>query len=256
MQISFDPRDPHACANVLAAIAALHPEIIAAPVDGGPFEVDAPTAAEAFAPFPDTGGPTGATGGTPNSSAPAGTPDSGASDSASGPTATNNASPSEVDADGLPWDARIHSGPPTTRPKNADGRWRRARGVSDATVAAVIAELLAATGVPVPPTPAAVPVPPIPAPDATAPTPVPPAPPPTPEPAGTESGPDVVTPAPETPAAMTFADLMRKVTGLQTAGKLSVTQTAELAGALGLSGLRDLIQRPDLVSAFDALLPE
>jgi hypothetical protein len=48
---------------------------------------------------------------------------------------------------------------------------------------------------------------------------------------------------------------MRKITGLQAGGNLSVEQTAEISAALGISGVRDLITRPDLVPAFDALLP-
>lgn len=51
----------------------------------------------------------------------------------------------DLDKDGLPWDIRIHAG---TKTKNADGRWKAKRGVEDALVAQVHAELrqvLAAT---------------------------------------------------------------------------------------------------------------
>lgn len=48
---------------------------------------------------------------------------------------------------------------------------------------------------------------------------------------------------------------MRKITGLQAAGHLTVEGTAEISQALGISGVRDLITRPDLVPSFDALLP-
>lgn len=58
----------------------------------------------------------------------------------------------ELDVNGLPWDARIHAG---TKRKNADGSWTARRGVDDATVASVTAEL---RGVPVAATPAPVPV--------------------------------------------------------------------------------------------------
>lgn len=51
----------------------------------------------------------------------------------------NNAAPS-VDKNGLPWDVRIHAG---TKALNADGTWKKRRGVDDATVAAVTAELTA-----------------------------------------------------------------------------------------------------------------
>ena len=75
--------------------------------------------------------------------------------SAAAPTAhAHPASPAggvEVDADGLPWDERIHAG---TKRKNADGRWTAKRGVNDAAfVARVIAELraqMAAGGVTAP----------------------------------------------------------------------------------------------------------
>jgi len=43
-----------------------------------------------------------------------------------------------TDADGLPWDARIHS---SGRDKNSDGRWRKRRGVEETVVTAVTAEL-------------------------------------------------------------------------------------------------------------------
>lgn len=75
----------------------------------------------------------------------------------------------DLDTDGLPWDARIHSG---SRKKNADGRWTAKRGVNNAEyVKAIQAELrqvmtagpTAAPVVappPVPSTPAALPAPP------------------------------------------------------------------------------------------------
>lgn len=58
-----------------------------------------------------------------------------------------------VDARGLPWDLRIHSG---NREMTSDGKWRKRRGVDDETVAAVEAELRGkATINPVAPAPAA-----------------------------------------------------------------------------------------------------
>lgn len=265
-------------------------------------EPDAPDPAEAFA-----GGasaeqafaapPLAATAPTPSPAnaatspvtAPAGTQGDGTAApaaSVTGPTAAtpSAASPSnpggvEVDGNGLPWDGRIHSGPADKKPRNGDNTWRKKRGVDDATVAAVEAELRAALGAPaaapapavpvppvaeapaaaVPPSPpaaAAAPVPasPIPAPAAAAPAPAPAAAPPTPVPAVTASGPAVATTAPSGPAS-TFAELMRKITSLQAAGTLTVEGTAEISAALGISGVRDLITRPDLVPSFDALLP-
>lgn len=46
----------------------------------------------------------------------------------------------EVDSSGLPYDARIHA---ETKAKNKDGTWRGRRGVDDATIAGVTAELRA-----------------------------------------------------------------------------------------------------------------
>lgn len=44
----------------------------------------------------------------------------------------------EVDAEGLPWDERIHA---SSKAKNANGTWRGRRNISDDTVAAVRLEL-------------------------------------------------------------------------------------------------------------------
>lgn len=315
MQLSFDPRDRNAATAALAALLALHPDIDppfmtisgenVGSLEGATqaqrlLEPDAPDPAEAFAggasaqdafgaaPLAGTGPtPSPANAATSPATAPAGTQGDGTAAPAApvnGPTATTTsvASPSspnpggvEVDKSGLPWDGRIHSGPADTKPKNADGTWRKKRGVSDDEVAAVTAELRAALNAPaapiVPvapveaaaaaPVPPAPPVPaapvsasPAPAPVAAAPTPAPAAPAPTPAAAGTASGPAVATTANSGPAT-TFAELMRKITGLQTAGQLTVEGTAEIAQALGITGVRDLITRPDLVPSFDALLP-
>jgi len=63
-----------------------------------------------------------------------------------GPSSAGTAGP-VYDSSGLRWDERIHgkSGDGTL-PTNADGTWRKRRGVDDATVAAVTAELRAAGG--------------------------------------------------------------------------------------------------------------
>lgn len=218
--------------------------------------------------------------GTSPTSAPVGEAATGAAP-AGGQAAPPIASPSsgvDVDKSGLPHDARIHSSPPK---KNADGSWRQKRGVDTATVEAVSAELrralaapaaTVATGAPpapdmpsaiaqaqahlAGPTPAAPPPPP----------PVAAAAPPPPPPAAADTGAPINAPAPTAPAAaaaggassapaVTFADVMRKITGLQTAGKLTVEGTQQIAQSLELSGVRDLIHRPDLVPIFDQLLP-
>lgn len=105
-----------------------------------------------------------------------------------------NATPPATDKNGLPWDERIHAG---TKALNGDGTWKKRRGVDDATVAAVTAELTGAAPVP---TPA-----PQPEPEPTlAPTPAP-QPEPTPEP----------TPAPSTNRIQDFQQIVQE---LQKAG--------------------------------------
>lgn len=96
----------------------------------------------------------------------------------------NTAAPN-VDKNGLPWDARIHAG---TKALNADGTWKKRRGVDDATIAAVTAEL---QGTPTPAPVAEAATPAAPMAETPAPTPVPQ--PETPAP--------VPTPAPVAPAA-------------------------------------------------------
>lgn len=72
-------------------------------------------------------------------------------------TETVNDAPPATDKNGLPWDERIHAG---TKALNGDGTWKKRRGVDDATVAAVTAELTGAAPAPTPePTPAPQPEP-------------------------------------------------------------------------------------------------
>lgn len=56
----------------------------------------------------------------------------------------------DTDARGIPWDERIHAG---TKATNKDGSWRYKRGVTEATIKTVEAELTA-TPAPAPATPA------------------------------------------------------------------------------------------------------
>lgn len=48
------------------------------------------------------------------------------------------ADPTTLDADGIPWDARIHAG---TKTQNKDGTWKKLRGVSEVLYGEVHAEL-------------------------------------------------------------------------------------------------------------------
>lgn len=63
---------------------------------------------------------------------------------------------SELDVAGTPWDARIHTG---TKSKNADGTWRKKRGVSNELYNKVIAEITSAAPPPPPAQTIDVPVP-------------------------------------------------------------------------------------------------
>ena len=91
------------------------------------------------APIP---GPTVALTASPDETIGAGWPGnpSGVVASATGPTG--------LDAKGLKWDERIHS---ANGAKNADGTWRKRRGVSDEQVAVVEAEMRAVSAPPMPP---------------------------------------------------------------------------------------------------------
>jgi hypothetical protein len=146
-----------------------------------------------------------------------------------------------IDANGLPWDERIHSG---TKALNADGTWRTKRGVDKALVASVEAELRGAEDVdnadysdevtePVAP-------------------PAPPAP-PAPEaplaPAVTES-------APVAPSSSTspFVALMKRVTTAQGAGKLTAQRVKELLESLDKKSIMDLRTDTDALDAFAVLL--
>jgi hypothetical protein len=273
MQIKFDPRDRNACASAIAMITAIH--------GSAPFS-DALATYGTFVDDNDTGGALDASevfdAPDAETAFAAPTPEFVSAEAAAAAELAP-AAPSavELDTTGLPWDGRIHAGTPTAKIKTKGGTWRTRRNTSDELLASVTAELrqaMAAGGAPAVPTPAAAPVAASPEP---APTAVPPAPPPTPAAADTVPGPAVATPAADaaplapapaadTPAAPSpapspaapvaaFPDLMRKITGLQTAGKMTVADTTDIAVALGLTSVRDLLHRPDLVGAFDALLP-
>lgn len=273
MKIEFDPANKAQLAAVACLIASLRGDdapTFLRPIDGtlhaqlGTFDdesvdpaaaFDGPDAEQAFA----GGNSTAASAATFPTSDPAGTPDASIPappvGSDNGPNATTGASPSSapvtLDKSGLPWDARIHSSPPSTI---KDGTWRRKRGLDEATEQAVIAELRQVMGAPAPAAAQVVPPPPLAQVEPVAaapatPTPAPPAPPTTPAVVATEPG------APAAIPASDFASLMRRITGAQTSGLLTVEQTKEIAESLGITGVRDLIHRPDLIPSFDALLP-
>ena len=148
----------------------------------------------------------------------------------------------ELDSTGLPWDARIHA---ATRARNVDGSWRTKRGADKDEVASVSAHLRALVGgapAPVEETPVLLVT------DANgelvrAPEPVVPPPPP---------------PAPAPAAAMTtaqlFAGFMRKITPLQSAGRLTAVAVNEACAEVGIAAVRDLMVRADLIPLMEAAI--
>lgn len=156
----------------------------------------------------------------------------------------------EVDVNGMPWDARIHS---AERTRNKDNTWRNKRGTDKSLIAAVEAELKQAMSAP----PAGAVLDPS---AAFGGVPVPPATvvPPTPSPAVpvAETTPVPPPPADATSAAMNeFARVMRVVVAKQAAGTLTTELTTQVAQQLGVASVRDLVHRPDLIPAFEAMLP-
>lgn len=162
-----------------------------------------------------------------------------------GPTSGGTDSP-QVDSSGLPWDERIHgkSGD-GSKPMNADGTWRKRRGVDDTLVEQVKAELRG--NVPVPPAPEVV---------APAPTTAPPAPPATPDVADTASGPAAAETAPSAPPppaanAARFAEYKDLVAAMN--GKAGVTYASlnkHAADNFGLPAFLAVKDRPDMWGAF------
>lgn len=180
------------------------------------------------------------------------------------PQAPTPANPN-LDANGLPWDKRIHS---SSRAKVADGTWRYARNLDKALIATVEAELRAVQAIPVPEpvapvatTPAGWPfrandtsVPVVSADGnelvrqvaaeciTTPPAPIVPLPP-------------VAPPAPTT-LPMTFAQLMQHVTPLLVSGKLTQPILQGVVEKCGLPHLAALGARPDLVETVRAAIDE
>lgn len=141
------------------------------------------------------------------------------------PAAPLNPAPGvELDADGLPWDARIHS---ESRSKVVAGTWKYKRGVDPRLVEEVEAELRAVMGVPVPA-----------APEVPAPAPTPPA----------------TAPAPIPPAGPTFPSLMRKISKAVADGRTTQVAVIETVKACRLPSLPALATRPDLVASVDAAI--
>jgi len=176
----------------------------------------------------------------------------------------------ELDSEGLPWDARIHSSPASLTKK---GPWRAKRNLNQLTEQKVKEELRAALAAPGAGTAAPAPAP------APAETPAertareaveqglvsaplaaaPPAPPVAAPPPASVPAPPAASAAPApspaaddaTPPATLFAAAMRKVTKAQLDGHITVPETDAILTHLGLAQMRDLLARPDLIPVFD-----
>lgn len=163
----------------------------------------------------------------------------------------------QLDKNGLPWDGRIHA---STKTKVADGSWKMRRGVEDAEVARVEAELRQVMGTAPVPNAAASPVAPVPA----APIAAPPSPPaapsapnvPSPTVPGNAPVVSAATIAASAPpsSALTFPQLVPKITAAVQQGRLTQQQVLAACNANGLPSLPMLAARPDLVGAVAAAL--
>jgi len=155
------------------------------------------------------------------------------------PPAPVPASAVEYDADGLPWDPRIHQ---ASKGKTAKGVWKQRKGLNDdAMVARVKAELLAAKAVGVAAAPVAATVPTPPAPPAVAPVPFvqPVAPSPPAQPA-----------APLAPAApTTVLEFMPRITAAMASQLLPNEALNWACGQFGLANVMALNTRPEYVPA-------
>lgn len=180
------------------------------------------------------------------------------------PPGPANAPGVELDVDRLPWDGRIHA---SSKAKNADGRWRGRRGVDEAVIASVTAELHAAMGAPGAGT--ATPPPP-PPPVANPGNPTPPPPPPPPAASGAPGGQTATQIAPGTnpgidssasnaqaqpgSVALTFPQLIPQITARLGDGRLTQAGVQQALTSLGLPTLPSLATRPDLVPSVATLL--
>lgn len=161
---------------------------------------------------------------------------------------------SELDADGLPWDARIHA---NTKARNANNTWRTKRGLPAGMLETITAELRvmypARTAGAVPPPPPAA----VRAPDAGA-VPPPPSvnaggvPPPPPPPAATAT----VLPSDGAQQGLTFPKLMEKITGAMNTGKLNKAQLDQVLTACGVGTIAVLAASADKFSTVETYLAQ
>ena len=154
----------------------------------------------------------------------------------------------DLDADGLPWDARIHAG--SKKKNQGDGCWKKKRGIDDETRATVEAELRQVMAVPAAPSEPTAPVPSEPA------APVPPVPPvpgvqsesqaeatpPTPP------GVDPFTKPQAESAPTTYAEFIRGVTKMVSTDKaIDMNRVNEVLNNNGVANIQLVNSRPDLI---------
>lgn len=133
----------------------------------------------------------------------------------------------DLDKDGIPWDGRIHA---STKTKTVEAVWKKKRGIEQAEVDRVVAELRTTMMAPA------------------APAPVPPA----VAQAFASGAASPVVPAPPAPPAavgITFAAFMGHVTGGVTSGRFTREAVADACAKHGAANLPGLINRPDLIPA-------
>lgn len=134
----------------------------------------------------------------------------------------------ELDADGLPWDSRIHSD--ATVRKAATGKWKTRKNLAAGYKEQIEAELRAVMGAPTATTASV---------SAPAPAPAAPSAPAAPAP------PSATAAAPAAPGAMTFADFTRYLVS----NKVDQGKVMVQVQKVGLTSIPDLAKRPDLIPA-------
>lgn len=250
----------------LAGAGAPMPAEAGAPLPDAPVTTEAATSADPLPMTPEQAFGTSASSATVAAPTATTTASAAPATAPAAPTATPTGAAPELDAEGLPWDERIHS---SNHKKSANGVWMKRRGVAPAIDQTVRAELrqtypeqtaaqrtmqaaVAEGLIPRPPVPAA----PVPA----APTPVPVSTPPaaapttavspvTPQPTPSDSTPvdgaksGTLIPAPPIASPsetydVAFARIMKLVAGpggYQERGVVTQAETLEICGNLGLT---------------------
>lgn len=300
MQITFDPRDPSQVAIVAQIINAAPVQVLTAPPAAEipddvkyAWEPSEPAAGNATStdigagipqPMPAPSAPNGAAS-TPTVPMPSTLP--AATIIPTGPTGADDeeGEPSDgtgLDAEGLPWDARIHS---SSKKKTAKGLWAARKGgpkgdelaaikdelrgmiqqplplhtggvVSAPIPMPLVGEIVAPTVLPTAPMPIPVPVPPMPAPlNAAEPVPTP-----LPIPMPTVSEPPVqaqpvAAPVPQPVAGAEewdFAKLMAQIAPKIGSGAISTEYLVQVCAAHGINSVTDTASKPEVIPALVA----